>query len=90
VCLIIRFHLQQYPTNPTQVGLIGILLLGMALAWFAILLEHQSPLFNNFEMFFEKFNATFGYSNKECMFNIKIQIFGQKSRSTMVNASKFI
>jgi hypothetical protein len=32
----------------------------MALAWFAPLLEHQSPLFNDFEAFFEEFHATFG------------------------------
>jgi hypothetical protein len=48
----------------------------MALTWFAPLLEHQSPLLNNFEKFHEKFheklNATFGNSNKEHRSNIKI------------------
>jgi hypothetical protein len=89
MCLVIRFHLHQYPTNPTQVGLIGILLSGMALAWFAPLMEHQSPLLNDFQVFFEKFNATFGDSNKKCIFNIKIRFFCQKSCSAMVYASKF-
>jgi hypothetical protein len=37
--------------GPTQVKLIGTLLLGTTLAWFALLLEHQSPLLNNFEAF---------------------------------------
>jgi hypothetical protein len=44
----------------------------MALVWFAPMLEHQSPLFDYFETFFEKFNATFGDSNKERTSNIKI------------------
>jgi hypothetical protein len=62
-----------YPINPTQVGFIGTLLLGMALAWFAPLLEHQSPLFNDFETFLKEFNAIFGNLDKDCIFNIKIQ-----------------
>jgi hypothetical protein len=44
----------------------------MAFAWFAPLLEHKSPLLNDFETLFEKFNVTFGHSNKEHTFNIKI------------------
>jgi hypothetical protein len=43
-----------------------------ALALFAPLLEHQSPLLNNFETFLEKLNATFGDLDKECMSSIKI------------------
>ncbi len=89
MCLVIWLHFHQHPINPIQVGLIGILLSNMALAWFAPLLEHQSPLFNDFEVFFEKFNATFEHSNKKCMFNIKIRSFCQRSHSTMLYASKF-
>jgi hypothetical protein len=72
VCLVIQLHLHQYPIRPTQVGLIGILLLGMILAWFAPLLEHQLPLLKDFEVFLKVFNATFGDLNKKCMFSIKI------------------
>jgi hypothetical protein len=43
------------------------LLSNTTLAWFTPLLEHQSPLLNNFESFFEKFGAFFGDSNKECI-----------------------
>jgi len=74
--LIIWLHFHQCPTKPTQIRLIGTLLSSMALTWFAPLLEHQSPLLNNFEKFHEKFheklNATFGNSNKEHRSNIKI------------------
>jgi hypothetical protein len=44
----------------------------MTLAWFALLLDHQSPLLNNFEVFIEEFNATFGDSDNKCMSSIKI------------------
>jgi hypothetical protein len=44
----------------------------VALAWLALLLEHQSPLFNDYEAFLEKFNATFGDLDKKRTFNIKI------------------
>jgi hypothetical protein len=64
MCLVIRFHPHQYLTRPVQVGLIGIFFSGMTLVWFAPLLEHQSPLFNGFETFLEKFNAAFGDLDK--------------------------
>jgi hypothetical protein len=51
MCLVIQFHPHRYPIGPTQVKLIGTLLLSTTLAWLALLLEHQSPLFNNFEAF---------------------------------------
>lgn len=40
MCLVIRFYFHSYLTGPTEVGIIGILLLGMALAWFTPLLTH--------------------------------------------------
>jgi hypothetical protein len=51
---------------------IGIQLALLKLDLVAPLLEHQSPLLNNFETFFKKFNATFGDLNKEHMSSIKI------------------
>jgi hypothetical protein len=48
-----------------QVGFIGTLLSGMTLVWFAPLLKHHSPMCNDFEVFPEKFNATFGNLDKE-------------------------
>jgi hypothetical protein len=35
-------------------------------ASFAPLLKSKSPLFNDFEAFFYKFNATFGNLDREC------------------------
>ncbi len=72
VYLVIRLHLHWYLTCPTQVGLINTLLSSTTFVRFALLLEHQSPLLNDFEMFFKEFNATFGNLDKECMSNIKI------------------
>jgi hypothetical protein len=61
----------------------------MTLVWFAPLLEHQSPLFNDFETFFEKFNAIFFNLDKECTFNIKISSFYQGSRLVIIYALEF-
>ncbi len=63
--LVIWFRPYHYPNGLAQVELIGKLLSSITLMWFVSLLECQSPFFNNFEAFVEKFNATFGESNKE-------------------------
>jgi hypothetical protein len=72
VHLIIQLHPHQYPTSLAQVRFIGILLSSTTIVWFAPLLEHQSPLLNNFETFFEELNATFRDLDKKRTFNIKI------------------
>ena len=46
-------HPSRYPTDSSRVGLVGTLLSGTGLAWFASLLEKESPLLNNFEDFIE-------------------------------------
>ena len=53
-------HPSQYPTDASRVGLVGTLLSGTTLAWFAPLLEQESPLLNNFEEFISKFKACLG------------------------------
>jgi hypothetical protein len=72
VHLVIQLHFHQYPIGLTQVGFISTLLSSTTLAWFASLLEHQLPLFNDFETFFEKFSATFGNLDKKRTSNMKI------------------
>jgi hypothetical protein len=67
-----------------QVELISTLLSSTTFVWFTPLLEHQSPLLNDFEAFLEEFNATFGDLNKECISNIKIRSFCQGSCSNAV------
>ena len=49
--LVIQMHPSRYPTDASRVGLVGTLLSGSTLAWFALLLEKESPLLNNFEEF---------------------------------------
>ena len=56
-------HPSRYPTDVSRVGLVGMLLSGSALAWFAPLLEKESPLLNNFEEFLSDFKACFGDTN---------------------------
>jgi hypothetical protein len=59
VRLVIQMHPSRYPINASQIGLIGTLLSGSALAWFASLLEKQSPLLNNYKEFISEFKAFF-------------------------------
>ncbi len=75
VCLVIQFHPHGYPIGLAQVEFIGTLLSSIAFVWFALLLEHQSPLFDNFEAFIEKFNATFGDSNKKHSLTLRYDLF---------------
>ena len=51
VRLVIKLHPSRYPTNVARVGLVGTLLTGTALAWFAPLLGKHSPLLEDFEGF---------------------------------------
>ena len=53
-----------YHNDDLQVGLLGSLLSGPALAWFAPLLEDNSELLGDFEHFIHEFEATFGDSDK--------------------------
>jgi hypothetical protein len=41
-------------------GLVGTLLSSLALAWFALFLEKQSPLLQDFEDFIKEFQASVG------------------------------
>ena len=67
VCLVIQLHPSRYPTDASQVGLVGTLLSGTTLAWFVPLLEQESPLLNNFEEFISKFKACFGDTDNVTM-----------------------
>ena len=58
--LVFRLQPRQYPTGASQVGLIGTLLSGAALSWFAPLLEKNSPLLEDLDDFLAEFNDTFG------------------------------
>ena len=60
VRLVIQMHPTRYPTDASRVGLVGSLLSGIALSWFAPLLETNSPLLHNFEEFVKEFKACFG------------------------------
>ena len=60
VRLIIQMHRTNYPTDASRVGLVGSLLSGSAISWFAPLLEKTSPLLSNFKEFIKDFQACFG------------------------------
>ncbi len=87
--LIIQFHQHCYPDDKTQVELIGTLLSSTTLTWFAPLLEHQSPLSNNFETFCEEYGVSFSDSNKKCIATSKLRTLCQGSRPTFMYVSTF-
>ena len=52
-------HVTQYPTDISQVRLVGILLIGTRLDWFAPFLQ-KSPLLHDFDGFVKEFQDSFG------------------------------
>lgn len=87
--LIIRMQPLRYPTEETQVGLIGTLLSGTALSWFSPLVEKDSPLLQDFGGFLEEFTNTFGETDKERTATTKIRSLQQRSRAASVYAAEF-
>jgi len=89
VRLVIQLHPDVYATEINQVGLIGTLLTGTALAWFAPLVEQSSPLLQDFDAFVSELEATFGESDKANVSANKIRTLRQGSRPASTYASEF-
>ena len=70
-------------------GLVGTLLSGSALAWFAPLLEKESPLLNNFEEFLSEFKACFGDTDSIRTTINKIRRLRQGDRPASAYAADF-
>ena len=87
--LITALQPERYPTEESRVGLVGTLLTGQALSWFAPLFEKQSPILNNFETFLEAFAEAFGKHDKARWATTKIRSLRQGTRSASVYASDF-
>src|SRR3984957_17607916 len=78
-----------YHKDELQVGLLGSLLSGPALAWFAPLLESESELLTNFEALIHEIEATFGDSIKMRTATNKIRSLTQGSQPASVYTSEF-
>ncbi|CAG8508676.1 13806_t:CDS:2 [Dentiscutata heterogama] len=78
-----------YPNDRTQVGLLGSLLVGPALALFAPLLEKESLLLKDFDCFIGEFKTTFGDSDKVRTTATRIRKLTQKSKSASSYTSEF-
>lgn len=87
--LITVLQPERYPTEESRVGLIGTLLTGQALSWFAPLFEKGSSILNNFETFLEAFAEAFGEHDKARWATTKIRSLRQGARSTSIYASDF-
>jgi hypothetical protein len=64
VCLIIQLHLHRYSDDTTRIGFVGTLRAGIAITWFAPILETSSCLLQDFNAFMVEFEAMFGDSDK--------------------------
>ena len=89
VRLVIQMHPSRYPTDASRVGLVGTLLSGTTLAWFAPLLEKESPLLNNFEEFISEFKACFGDTDNIRTTINKIRRLHQGDRPASAYATDF-
>lgn len=89
VQLVTMLQPERYPTEESKVGLVGTLLTGSALSWFALLFEQRSPILSNFETFREALTAAFGEHDKARVALNKIYVLRQGSRSVSVYASEY-
>ncbi|CAG8671483.1 16180_t:CDS:2, partial [Cetraspora pellucida] len=87
--LVICMQPNCYLNDQLQAGLLGSLLTGLALNWFAPLLEKQSPLLETFEDLVKEFEATFGDSEKSRTAANKIRKLIQGSKPASSYASEF-
>ena len=87
--LIFKLQPDWYPNGQTQVGLLGTLLTGPALSWFAPLLEHNSPLLDDLDTFLNEFEPAFGDSDKARTAANKICSLTQGNHPAFTYASKF-
>jgi hypothetical protein len=89
VRLIINMHPNRYPTDASRVGLVGTLLTGTALAWFAPLLEKKSPVLENFDTFITEFQASFSDTDSVRTAINKIRRLRQGDRPASAYAADF-
>ena len=89
VRLVIKLHPSRYPTDVSRVGLVGTLLTGTALSWFAPLLERHSPLLEDFEGFVNEFQANFGDTDSMRTAVNKIRRLRQGDRPASAYAADF-
>ena len=82
-------HPSRYPADASRVGLVGTLLSGTTLAWFAPLLEQESPLLNNFVEFISDFKSCFGDIHSVRTTINKIRRLRQGDRPASAYASEF-
>jgi hypothetical protein len=64
VRLIMHLHPCRYFDDTTRVRFLGTLLIGIAVAWFAPILETSSPLLQDFNAYMAEFETMFGDSDK--------------------------
>lgn len=89
VKLFVRLHPLRYFDSMTQVGFEDTLLSITPLCWIVPLMERNSPLLNNLDVFPEALRTTFGDTNREMVAETKIQTLRQRSCLAAIYAVEF-
>lgn len=89
VRLIFLLQPQRYTTDATRIGLVGTLLTGQALSWFAPLYEKNSSVLESFDTFLAAFEEAFSEHDKARAATMKIRNLRQGRRPASIYASDF-
>jgi hypothetical protein len=89
VRLIMQLHPRRYFDDTTHVEFVGTLLIGIAAAWFAPIMETSSLLLQDFNAFMVEFEAVFGDNDKARTSANKLCRLQQGTCSAIVYASEF-
>lgn len=89
VKLFLELQPRKYPSDRVKVGLVGTLLTGVAAAWFCPLYESSSPLLNDFDLFIQELQQTFGDFDKAVTSANHIRALQQGTNPASVYATEF-
>jgi hypothetical protein len=89
IWLITILQPKRYPIEQSQFGLVGILLTGQALSWFAPSFERRAPILNNFEAFVAAFAEAFKNHDKTRLTTTKIRVLWQGLCPASIYVSDF-
>ena len=89
ITLVLTMHPRRYQDDTTRIGLVGTLLTGAALSWFAPLMEMNSPLLADYGNFMREFEQMFGEHDKVRTATTKLRALRQSNRPATVYPSEF-
>ena len=89
VKLLFELQPRKYSTDKVKVGLTGTLLTGVAAAWFCPLFENNSPVLQDFNLFVQELQQTFGDYDREITAANKIRMLRQGDNTASQYTAEF-